>query len=140
MLPDAAIRAVSWCFSRKIVPVARRVWRVFLPSGYKFYCVHCACRGTKLISGREIVPVREVYKWALAQCRGISLSRRQKIVMVQDFDCVQMRVSGCNSLKNLSWVVGAKAKTVTSNLPLLSVLAQVLIKSSGSICLVSFYF
>jgi len=56
------------------------------------------------------------------------LSRRQKFVMVQDFDCVQMRVSGCNG--HYEFVLGAetKAKTVTNNLPLLSVLAAVISK------------
>jgi hypothetical protein len=48
--------------------------------------------------------------------------------MVQDFDCVQMRVSGCNG--HYEFVLGAetKAKTVTNNLPLLSVLAAVISK------------
>jgi len=46
----------------------------------------------------------------------------QKIVMVQDFNCVQMRVSGFNSNNEIVLHAGAKAKTVTSNLPLLSVL------------------
>ena len=45
--------------------------------------------------------------------------------MVQDFDCVQMRVSGFNFHYEFVLAAGAKAKTVTSNLPLLSVLAGV---------------
>jgi hypothetical protein len=42
--------------------------------------------------------------------------------MVQVFYCEQMRVSGCNG--HYEFVLGAeaKAKTVTNNLPLLSVL------------------
>jgi hypothetical protein len=43
--------------------------------------------------------------------------------MVQDFDCGQMRVSGFSSHYEFVLVAGAKAKTVTNNLPLLSVLA-----------------
>jgi hypothetical protein len=43
---------------------ARRVWRVFLPSGYKYYCM-------------------------LARSR-YNLSRSQKFVKVQDFNCGQM--------------------------------------------------
>jgi hypothetical protein len=45
--------------------------------------------------------------------------------MVQEFDCGQMRESGFSS--NYEFVLGAgtKAKTVTNNLPLLSVLAFV---------------
>jgi hypothetical protein len=42
--------------------------------------------------------------------------------MVQIFDYVQMRVSGCNGHYESVLGAGAKAKTVTSNLPLLTVL------------------
>jgi hypothetical protein len=42
--------------------------------------------------------------------------------MVQDFNCGQMRVSGCKGHYESVLGAGAKAKSVTSNLPLLSVL------------------
>jgi hypothetical protein len=42
--------------------------------------------------------------------------------MVQDLNCVQMRVSGCIYHYKAVLGVGAKAKTVTNNLPILSVL------------------
>jgi hypothetical protein len=42
---------------------------------------------------------------------------------VQDFDCEQMRVSGCNDHYKFVLGAGAKAKSVTNNLPLLPVLA-----------------
>ena len=48
----------------------------------------------------------------------------QKFVKVQNLDCGQMRVSGFNSHYESVLVAGAKAKTVTNNLPLLSVLAN----------------
>ena len=51
-----------------------------------------------------------------------NLSRSQKFVMVQYFDCVQRCVSGYNNHYEFVLGAGAKAKTVTSNLPLLSVL------------------
>ena len=79
-------------------------------------------RGTMFLSGREFLPVQKFDKWALAQCRGTKLSRRQKLVKVQDFNCVQMRVSGCNDHYEFVLSAGAKAKTVTNNLPILSVL------------------
>jgi hypothetical protein len=52
---------------------------------------------------------------------------------VQDFDCVQMRESGHN--KHYQFVLGAgiKAKTVTNNLPILSVLAKVMFTIIDSI-------
>jgi len=43
--------------------------------------------------------------------------------MVQDSNCGQMRVSGFSSHYEFVLEAGAKAKTVTNNLPLLSVLA-----------------
>jgi hypothetical protein len=51
------------------------------------------------------------------------LSRSQKFVKVQDSNCVLMRVSGCNDHYEFVLGAGAKAKSVTNNLPLLSVLA-----------------
>jgi hypothetical protein len=51
-----------------------------------------------------------------------NLSRSQKFVTVQVLNWVQMRVSGCNNHYEFVLGAGAKAKTVTNNLPLLSVL------------------
>jgi hypothetical protein len=48
------------------------------------------------------------------------LSRSQEFVMVQYFNCEQMRESGCNDHYEFVLGAGAKAKSVTSNLPLLS--------------------
>jgi hypothetical protein len=42
--------------------------------------------------------------------------------MVQDFNCVMMRVSGCKNHYEFVLGAGAKAKTMTNNLPILSVL------------------
>jgi len=50
------------------------------------------------------------------------LSRSQKFVKVQDFNCVQMSVSGCKNHYKSVLSAGAKAKSVTNNLPILSVL------------------
>ena len=60
---------------------------------------------------------------SLAQRSRYKLSRSQKFVMVQDFICVQMRESWCKSHYRFVLGAGAKAKSVTNNLPLLSVLA-----------------
>jgi hypothetical protein len=54
------------------------------------------------------------------------LSRSQKLVMVQDINCGQMSVSGFNNHYTFVLTAGAKAKSVTNNLPILSVLAFVL--------------
>ena len=51
-----------------------------------------------------------------------NLSRSQKFVTVQVFNCMQMRVSVCNGHYKSVLGAGAKAKSVTNNLPLLSVL------------------
>ena len=50
------------------------------------------------------------------------LSRSQKFVKMQNFNCEQMRVSGCNNHYKYVLSAGAKAKSVTNNLPILSVL------------------
>ena len=55
-----------------------------------------------------------------------NLYRSRKVVMMQKFDCVQMSESGFSSHYKFVLGAGAKAKTVTSNLPLLSVLWLVL--------------
>ena len=55
-----------------------------------------------------------------------NLSRKQKLVKVQDFNCRQMRVSGFNNHYKFVLGPGAKAKSVTNNLPILSVLGVVL--------------
>ena len=68
---------------------------------------------------------------AVSRCK---FDRSQKVVMVQDFNCVQMRVSGFNSNNEIVLHAGAKAKTVTSNLPLLSVLAAVILSGRKQSC------
>src|SRR5665811_2198471 len=45
----------------------------------------------------------------------------QKSVTVQYFNCVLMRVSGCKNHYKTVLSAGAKAKSVTNNLPILSV-------------------
>jgi len=103
-------------------------WRMahFLPSWYKFYCVLARSR-YKFDRSRELIPEYKVWggHWPRLR-RGYKLSRSQKIVTVQDLNCVQMRVSGYNSHYEFVLSAGTKAKSVTNNLPILSVLAQVL--------------
>ena len=65
---------------------------------------------TKLLSGTGAV------SW-------YKLSRSQKFVKVQDFNYKQMRVSGFDSHYESVLGAGVKAKSVTNNLPLLSVLS-----------------
>jgi len=92
----------------------------FLPSGYK-YCELYECRGTSLIGAVNLSPVTNLMVNTGAVSR-YNLSRSQKLVKVQDFNCGQMSVSGCNGHYKIVLGVGAKAKSVTNNLPILSVL------------------
>jgi hypothetical protein len=78
-------------------------------------------RGTSLIGAAKLSPVTKLVAGTGAVSR-YKLSRSQKFVMVQDYNCVQMRVSGCNGNYEFVLGAGAKAKTVTNNLPILSVL------------------
>jgi len=92
----------------------------FLPSGYNFSEVY-ECRGTRLNGAANLSPVIKLVAGTGAVSR-YKLSRSQKFVMVQEFDCEQMRVSGCKSHYIFVLSAGAEAKSVTNNLPILSVL------------------
>jgi hypothetical protein len=59
------------------------------------------------------------------------MSRSQKIITVQDFNCGQMAESGCKNHHKAVLDAGAKAKSVTNNLTILSVLRTVI-----SFCLI----
>ena len=85
--------------------------------------------GTSLIGAANLSPVTKLVAGTGAVSR-YKLSRSQKFVKVQDFNCGQMRVSGCNNHYKFVLSAGAKAKSVTNNLPILSVLANVVVKIS----------
>jgi len=105
----------------------------FLPSWYNFI----ACwrdRGTSFIGATNLSPVTNLVAGTGAVSR-YKLSRSQKFVKVQDLNCVYMRalpieaerrwVSGCKTHYKFVLRAGTKAKSVTNNLPILSVLAFV---------------
>ena len=107
---------------------ARKVRRVFLPSWYKFYCVLARSR-YKFDRSREFIPG---YKAGCEHWRSVAVqtvSKPENCQGILDFYFVQMRVSGCMSHYKFVLGAGAKAKTVTNNLPILSVLAQELISN-----------
>ena len=70
-----------------------------------------------MIGAANLSPVTKLVAGTGAVSR-YKLSRSQKFVKVQEFNCEQMRVSGCNG--HYKFVLGAeaKAKSVTNNLPL----------------------
>ena len=132
MLPDAASGQSPGTLASKLSRCKEGMARVFAVLALRSlgeggpgtnFIEHYECRGTKLISGREIVSVPENWQKGTGAVSRYNLFRSQKFVKLQDFDCGQMRVSGCNG--HYEFVLGAvaKAKTVTNNLPLLSVLA-----------------
>ena len=104
---------------------ARRVWRGFCRHGTNFN-EHYVCRGTSLIGASKLSRYRMVVGGTSAVSR-YKLSRSQKLVKVQDLNCLQMRVSGCKNQYKFIIGAGAKAKSVTNNLPILSVLQGVFI-------------
>jgi len=118
-----SIRAGSW-YPEHSGPEschgARRVWRTFCRHVTNFI-EHYACRGTSLIGAANLSPVTKLVAGTGAVSR-YKLSRSQKFVKVQDLNCGQMRVSGCNNHYKFVLSAGAKAKSVTNNLPILSVL------------------
>ena len=115
------IRAGSWYFSQKAVTVQGGYGALFAVQVQSFV-EHYACRGTSLIGAGKLSRYRIFVRGTGAVSR-YKLSRSQKFVTVQDFNCVQMRVSGCKYHYKFVLGAGAKAKTVTNNLPILSVLA-----------------
>ena len=120
-------RAGSWYFSQKTVTVQGGYGTCFCRHGTNFI-EHYACRGTSLIGAANLSPVTKLVAGTGAVSR-YKLSRSQKFVKVQDFNCGQMRVSGCNDHYEFVLGAGAKAKTVTNNLPILSVLLLLFGKS-----------
>ena len=128
-----SIRAESWYFSQKAVTVQGGYGARFCRPGTNFI-EHYACRGTSLIGAANLSPVTKLVAGTGAVSR-YNLSRSQKFVTVQDFNCGQMRVSGCNNHYKFVLGAGAKAKSVTNNLPILSVLgAGVIIKYQFGNC------
>jgi hypothetical protein len=95
-------------------------WRTFCRPGTSFI-EHYESRGTRLIGAANLSPVTKLVAGTGAVSR-YNLSRSQKFVKVQDLNCVQMQVSWCNGHYEFVLGAGAKAKSVTNNLPLLSVL------------------
>jgi len=57
-------------------------------------------------------------------CRGTMLNEASKLSRYTKHYCVQMRVSGCNNHYKFVLGAGVNAKSVTNNLPILSVLAK----------------
>ena len=120
--PTQFRRHRSWFFGRKLsFGRKRRVWRTFCRHGTNFIAYWCD-RGTSLIGAANLSPVTKLVVGTGAVSR-YNLSRSQKFVTVQEFNCGQMRVSGCNDHYEFVLGAGAKAKSVTNNLPILSVLA-----------------
>ena len=117
-------RAGSWYFSHKAVTVQGGYGTCFCRHGTNLIVCWCD-RGTSFIEAANLSPVTKLLAGTGAVSR-YNLSRSQKSVTVQDFNCKQMRVSGCNNHYKFVLSAEAKAKTVTNNLPILSVLVLVL--------------
>ena len=93
----------------------------FLPSRCKFYWALRVSR-YKFDRSREFITG---YKDGCGHWRSVavqSISKPENCQDIMGFNCVQMRVSGCRNHYKFVFDAGAKAKTVTNNLPILSVL------------------
>jgi hypothetical protein len=112
----------GWYFRHETVTVQGGYGTCFCRHGTNFI-EHYACRVTSLIGAANLSPVTKLMAGTGAASR-YKLSRSQKTVTVQVLNCVQVRVSGCKNHYEFILGAGAKAKTVTSNLPILSVLAE----------------
>jgi hypothetical protein len=103
-----SIRSRSRYFSHKAVTVQGGYGVVF------------ANPGTSFIEAGILSRYRMFFRGTCAVSR-YKFDRSQKTVTVQDLYCGQVRASGCKFQQDLSWEQGA-AKTITNNLPILSVL------------------
>ena len=101
-------------------PGARRVRRSFCHHGINFIAIW-RDRGISMMRANYLSPVTNFMCCTGAVSR-YKLSRRHKFITVQNLNCEQMSVSGCNNYYRAILSAGAKAKTVTNNLPILSVL------------------
>ena len=112
------------CHRGRVLVPARmnEAWRTFCRHGTSFI-EHYECRGTSLIGAANLSPDTKLVAGTSAVSR-YKLSRSQKFIKVQDFNCVHMCVSRCNVHYEFVLGAGAKAKSVTNNLPLLSVLVE----------------
>ena len=97
----------------------------FCSQGTKL-CELYECRGTSLIGASKLSRYR-IFVGGTGAVSRYKLSRSQKFVKIKDLSCVQMRVSGCNAHYEFVLGAGAKAKSMTNNLPLLSVLGFVMV-------------
>jgi hypothetical protein len=96
-----------------------RVWRTF----YRHCTNFIACwrdRGTGLIGAAKLSPGTKLIAGTGAVSR-YNLSRSQKFVKVQDFNCGQLCVSGCKNHYEFILSEGAKEKSVTNLLNIPSV-------------------
>jgi len=120
-----SIRAESW-YPAPAGPEnchgARRVWRTFCRPGTNFV-EYYACRGTGLIGATNLSSGKKLVAGTGAVSRYKARSKPENCQGVDDFNCEQMRVSGCNNHYETVLGAGAKAKSVTSLLTLPSVLA-----------------
>ena len=120
VLPDAASGQGPGTLARKLSRCKEGMASVFAVM-VQILPKHYACRGTNLIGAGKLSRYRILIEGTGAVSR-YKFDRSQEIVTVQDLYCGQVRASGCTFQQDLSWEQGF-AKTVTNNLPILSVLA-----------------
>ena len=96
---------------------------MFLQSRYNVYCMLARSR-YKFDRNREFIPSYKGWRrhWRSV---GVQIISEPEISQgILDFNCMQMRESGCRNHYKFVLGAGVKAKTVTNNLPILSVLAS----------------
>ncbi len=111
-------RVGSWYFSRETVTVQGGYGTCFCRPSTNFIACWCD-RGTSFIGAANLSPVTKLVAGTGAVPR-YKLSRSHKFITVQNLNCEQMRVSWYNNHYKFVLGAGAKAKTVTNNLPILT--------------------
>jgi hypothetical protein len=96
-------RAESRYFSREIVTVQGGYGTCFCSHGTSFIALR-RDRGTRFLSGHELLPVQKFDKWALAQCRGTICLGSRNLSRCRILIACSCAYPGTTTITNLSWV------------------------------------
>ncbi len=124
MLPDEASGQGPGTLGTNLSRCEEGMARVF---AVQVQCLlHAGAVQVQGLSEPRIYPRLQILLRALRSVAVQIVSRPEISQVILDFNCEQMRVSGCRNHYKFVFGAGAKAKTVTNNLPILSVLKGVL--------------
>jgi len=103
-----SIRAGSWCFSHKVVPVRGEYGAVFAVRVQSFMSITRVA--VQVGSEPRIYPQLQSWWWALAQCRGTNYIGARNLSRCRILIAGRCASPGSTAITNLSWVQEQKQK------------------------------